>query len=538
MLILSDLSKNFHGRFVLKNINYNFPQTGLIALVGVNGAGKSTLLNILCNLDEPDNGVVTKPKSKLIGYLPQEPNNNPKDSILIECMSGAEELFQTMLDMNKANEEMAEDFTNEKYEKFEYLENLFRSKEGYSFEHNASKILIGLGFKEETLQNHPKDLSGGWKMRLELAKILIKNPDFLILDEPTNHLDLPTIVWLEAYLKKFKGTVLFVSHDESLLNSLPNIILHLKDGDLNEYQGNYDDFLIQYELREANKIAALKNIEGKIENVSRFIERFGAKASKATQARSKMKMVARLEKDASGIAINKDDAEINVRIPLTQKSGKEVVTFNDCSIGYAKPLVKKIAFTAMRGQKIAIVGANGLGKSTLIKSLLNLVPFLTGDIKIGHNVKTAYYAQDQAEYLDMKQNVLNNLKAANHELSEGHARGLLGSFLFRGNDVYKQVNILSGGEKSRLSLACLLVQTANFLLLDEPTNHLDILSTEILSEALASYEGTIMFVSHNRSFINAVATHTLAFSNKGTAYFSKGNIEELNLFTEEQALNL
>jgi ATP-binding cassette, subfamily F, member 3 len=538
MLILSDLSKNFHGRFVLKNINYNFPQTGLIALVGVNGAGKSTLLNILCNLDEPDNGVVSKPKSKLIGYLPQEPNHNPKDSILIECMSGASELFQTMLDMNKANEAMAEDFTNEKYEKFEYLENLFRSKDGYSFEHNASKILLGLGFREEDLQNHPKDLSGGWKMRLELAKILIKNPDFLILDEPTNHLDLPTIVWLEAYLKKFKGTVLFVSHDESLLNSLPNIILHLKDGDLTEYQGNYDDFLIQYELREANKIAALKNIEGKIETVSRFIERFGAKASKATQARSKMKMVARLERDASGITVNKDDAEINIRIPVTQKSGKEVITFNDCSIGYTKPLVKKIAFTAMRGQKIAIVGANGLGKSTLIKSLLNQVPFLAGDTKIGHNVKTAYYAQDQAEYLDMKKTVLENLKAANHELSEGHARGLLGSFLFRGNDVYKQVNILSGGEKSRLSLACLLVQNANFLLLDEPTNHLDILSTEILSEALATYEGTVMFVSHNRSFINAVATHTLAFSSKGTAYFSKGNIEELNLFTEEQALNL
>lgn len=533
MLILSNLSKNFHGRFVLKDLSYNFPHTGRIALVGVNGAGKSTLLNILCNLDEPDGGGVTKPKSKLIGYLPQEPNPDPKDSILIECMSGAEELFQTMLDMNKASAEMGEEFTNEKYEQFEYLENLFRSKEGYSFEYNASRILLGLGFRKEDLEKHPKTLSGGWKMRLELAKILIKNPDFLILDEPTNHLDLPTIIWLENYLKKFKGTVLFVSHDEALLSSLPNIILHLKDGDLTEYQGNYDDFLVQYELREANKIAALKNIEGKIETVSRFIERFGAKASKATQARSKMKMVARLERDASGITVNKDDAEINIRIPLKQKSGKEVITFEDCSIGYTnKPLVKKISFTAMRGQKIAIVGANGLGKSTLIKSIMNQVPFLVGDIKIGHNVKMAYYAQDQAEYLDMKQTALDNLKAANPELPEGNARSILGSFLFRGGDVYKRVNILSGGEKSRLSLACLLVQDANFLLLDEPTNHLDMLSTEILSEALASYEGTVMFVSHNRSFINAVATHTLAFSSKGEAYFSKGNIEELNLFAE------
>lgn len=204
MLILNNLSKNFHGKFVLEKINYNFPQSGLIALVGVNGAGKTTLLNILCNLDEPDNGSVTQPKSKLIGYLPQEPNPNPKDSILIECMSGNEELFQIMLDMNKANMDMAENFSNEKYEKFEFLENLFRSKDGYSFEYNAAKILQGLGFKEEDLEKHPKALSGGWKMRLEIAKILIKNPDFLILDEPTNHLDLPSIVWLENYLKNSK----------------------------------------------------------------------------------------------------------------------------------------------------------------------------------------------------------------------------------------------------------------------------------------------------------------------------------------------
>ena len=533
MLILTNLSKNFHGRFVLKNINYNFPQNGLIALVGVNGAGKTTLLNILCNLDEPDSGVVTQPKNTLIGYLPQEPNPDPKESILIECMSGNEELFQIMLDMNKANMEMAENFTNEKYEKFEFLKNLFRSKDGYSFEYNAAKILQGLGFKEEDLEKHPKALSGGWKMRLELAKILIKNPDFLILDEPTNHLDLPTIVWLEDYLKKFKRTVLFVSHDESLLIRLPNIILHLKDGDLTEYQGNYDSFLLQYELREANKVAELKNIEGKIETLSRFIDRFGAKASKATQARSKMKMVARLESDASNITVNKDDAEVNIKIPLKQKSGKEVITFEECAVGYTNPLVKKLSFTVTRGQKIAIVGANGLGKSTLIKTIVNQIPFLGGNMKLGHNVKTAYYAQDQAEYLDMKQTVLENLKASNPELSEGNARGLLGSFLFRGNDVYKQVNILSGGEKSRLSLACLLVQEANFLLLDEPTNHLDILSTEILSEALAAYEGTVMFVSHNRSFINAVATHILVFSSKGEAYLSKGNIDELNLFVKE-----
>ena len=535
MLILSDVSKNFYGRCILRNINYNFPQSGLVALVGANGAGKSTLLKILVNLDKADTGSVTKPKSKLIGYLPQEANQNPKDSVLVECMSGEEELFQTMIDMHKASKEMEKDFSNERYEKFECLENFFRSKNGYLFEHNALKILLGLGFSKKDIQSHPKDLSGGWKMRLELAKILIKDSDFLILDEPTNHLDLPSIIWLESYLKKFNGIVLFVSHDEELLNSLPNTILHLKDGDLTEYQGNYHKFLRQYELKELNKIAKLKNIEGKIESTSRFIERFGAKASKATQARSKMKTLSRLEQDASVIKVNKNDAEVKVRIPIIQNSGKEVITFNNCSIGYTKPLVEKISFTANRGQKIAIVGANGIGKSTLIKSILNQIPFLSGDIKIGYNVKIAYYAQDQVECLDTKKTVLENLKSTNNQLSEVRARGLLGSFLFKGEDVYKRINILSGGEKSRLSLCCLLAKNANFLLLDEPTNHLDILSSKILGKSLSAYEGSIMFVSHNRSFINTVATHTLAFSRKGEAYFSKGSsIEEISLLKEEK----
>lgn len=528
MLILNNLSKNFHGRTILSDINYNFPQNGRIGLVGVNGAGKTTLLNILCGLDEADSGSVIKPKSKTLGYLPQQPNPNPKETILLECMSGDDELYQTKLDMEEVNTSMGEEFTNEKYEKFERLEQLFRDNDGYAFEYNASKILLGLGFKEESLSNHPNTLSGGWRMRLELAKILIKEPDFLILDEPTNHLDLPSIIWLENYLQKFPGTVLFVSHDEELLNSLPNIILHLKNGQLNEYQGNHEQFLIQHELREEGKLAELKNLQGKIDSLSQFVERFGAKATKAAQAKSKRKMIERLQNAASDIDLDKNDAEINIRIPIKQKSGKEVMHFEDCAIGYDnKPLVRKISFTAMRGQKIAIVGANGLGKSTLIKTIINQIPFISGTAKIGHNVKMAYYAQDQVEFLDMKKTVLDNLKAAGRDLPEGKARSILGSLLLRGDDVYKPASVLSGGEKSRLSLACLLVQDANFLLLDEPTNHLDILSSEILAESLSQYEGTVMFVSHNRNFINSLATHNIAFSENKEAYFSKGNLEDI-----------
>jgi ATP-binding cassette subfamily F protein 3 len=526
MLHINNLSKAFYGRFVLKNVSYNFPTSGIVALIGANGAGKTTLLNILCSLDESDEGSISKPKATTIGYLPQDPSPNPLDTVLSEAMSG-NTLYGIQLEMNKISEDMAVDFTDEKYERFEHLENIYRSKGGYSFESDSGKLLIGLGFTEEQLAQDPRTLSGGWRMRLELAKLLNSNPDFMILDEPTNHLDLPTITWLEGYLKKFKGTVLFVSHDESLLNRLPDRMLHLKNGELNEYFGNYDDFLEQYDLKEAGKMAELKTLSNKIQTMQRFVDRFKAKASKATQARSRMKMISRLESDASNITVDNADSEINVRIPLTQKSGKDVLHLENCAVGYDKPLMKKISLFASRGQKIAIIGANGLGKSTLIKSIIGQIPFLAGEIKLGHNVRIAYYAQDQLEHLDPQKSAIENIKNANPTMSEGAVRGLLGSFLFKGDDVYKRVGILSGGEKSRLSLASLLVQDANFLLLDEPTNHLDILSIEILSQALASYTGTVMFVSHNRSFINNVATHILEVSAGGGVKLTEGTLEDV-----------
>ncbi len=527
MLSINGLSKSFNGRFVLQNINYNFPQTGIIALVGVNGAGKSTLLNILCGLEEPEDGAIVKSKDFIIGYLPQEPNPEPKETILEECMEGDNILYTTKADLEEVGKELEAGYTDEIYERFESLQERFNDRDGYSFEYNATKILLGLGFTEEVLLDDPKSLSGGWRIRLELARLIMKKPDFLILDEPTNHLDLPTIIWLETYLKKFKSTILFVSHDESLLNRLPNMVLHLKNGKLNEYYGNYDDFLDQYEVREAGKTAERKSIESKIKDAKEFVDRFGAKASKASQARSRMKMIAKLQEEAANIEVDRADMEINIRIPLTEKSGKDVLELIDCSIGYEKPLVKNVSLYISNQQKIAIVGANGLGKSTLMKTIAGAIPLIDGKMKLGHNVKIAYYAQDQSEYLDLTKTALENLKMSNERLDELSARKLLGSFLFKGNDVYKPVKVLSGGEKSRLSLACLMVQDANFLLLDEPTNHLDILSTEILSEALKNYEGTVLFISHNRSFINSTATHILAISSQRKLYLSKGNLDDV-----------
>ncbi len=526
MLVLHNIVKKFGARTVLKDLSYNFPDHKIIALIGANGSGKSTLLNIICNLDEADDGKISKPKEMVIGYLPQEPNPDPKPTILDECMSGAYTLYDIRHRLELAQKEMEENFSNEIYEKYENLENQFRLLGGYAFEAEASKILAGLGFKEEQAKLHPTTLSGGWRMRLELGKLLLNKPHLLILDEPTNHLDLPSIIWLEKYLINFEGTILFVSHDEDFLRKLPQIVLHLKDGKLTEYQGNFDDFLVRYQEIQEGNIKAAQGIDKQIKHATKFVERFGAKASKARQAQSRLKMIAKLEDQASGIEIDGADAEIAIKIPLKIKSGVEVMHLESCDIGYTTPLIKAFTLFIERGQKIAIVGANGMGKSTLLKSIGGILPFLAGEVKTGHNVRSAYYSQDQLQALDLDKSALENLIAINPTLTTSQARKFLGSFLLKGDHVFQEVKVLSGGEKSRLGLACLLAQDANLLLLDEPTNHLDMASTEILAEALGHYEGTVMFISHNRRFINGFATHVIAINAKGKAKLFYGNLEE------------
>ncbi len=528
MLIINNLTKKFAARTLLDNISFNFPSTGILALVGANGAGKSTLLNILCNLEEADSGSITKPKDYAVAYLPQDPNQHPKPTILEECISGAEEVYELKQKLDAVTVEMETAYTDEVYEEYERVESLYRQKNGYALEAKASQILAGLGFKQEQLESHPTHISGGWRMRLELAKILLKDPNFLILDEPTNHLDLPSILWLEEYLKKFKGVVLFVSHDEDLLVGLPNKILHLKAATLREYTGNYYDFLEQYEQIEEQKKQNLENVEKKIKQLSVFVDKFKAKASKATQAQSKMKMIAKMRDEASGIVVDRDDQEINIRIPLTTKSGKDVLELKDLCIGNNNiTLVKNINLHVARGQKIAVIGANGIGKSTFMKTLVGETPAISGEMKLGFNSKMAYFAQDQLQYLDMTASVLENVQKFNADFPLPKARSLLGSFLFKSDDVFKKASVLSGGEKNRLSLACMLVKDANFLLLDEPTNHLDISSIEVLAHALKTYEGTAMFISHNRNFINTVATHIMVLQKNGKTYLYEGTLEDV-----------
>lgn len=528
MLLINNLTKKFAARTLLDNICFNFPSSGIIALVGANGAGKSTLLNIICNLEEADSGTITKPKDYTVAYLPQDPNQNPKPTIIEECISGAEEVYELKQKLDAVTLEMETEYSEGIYDQYERIESLYRQKNGYALEARASQILSGLGFKQEQLELHPTHISGGWRMRLELARILLKDPNFLILDEPTNHLDLPSIIWLEEYLKKFKGVVLFVSHDEDLLVGLPNKIIHLKAAGLREYTGNYYAFLEQYAQLEEQKKQSKENVEKKIKQLSVFVDKFKAKASKATQAQSKMKMIAKMRDESSGIVVDKEDQEINIRIPLTTKSGKDVMVLEKLSIGNNNvTLVKDINLHVARGQKIAIVGANGIGKSTFMKTLVGEIPAIAGKMILGHNAKMAYFAQDQLQYLDLTATVLENVQKFNPEFPMQKARSLLGSFLFQRDDVFKKASVLSGGEKNRLSLACMLVKDANFLLLDEPTNHLDISSIEVLAHAIKTYEGTAMFISHNRNFINTVATHIMVLQKNGKTYLFEGTLEDV-----------
>lgn len=534
MILLQDILKKYADRVVLNHVSYHFPAQGRIALVGNNGAGKTTLLNILSQLDEADDGKIIRPNQCVLGYLPQEPNPNPQETVLEECLTGAHALFALKQQLDAVLLRMEQEYTDEVYEAYEKLETTFRHQGGYELEANAKGILVGLGFSQQLFDSSPTLLSGGWRMRLELAKLLLNNPDFLILDEPTNHLDLPSLIWLENYLQTFRGTLLLVSHDKDLLNRLATSILHLQKGHLTAYKGNFDAFLAQHELQSSQAQQAVKNLQKQYDHVEKFVDRFRAKASKAGQVSSRLKMMGRLKSLQESYNQEEDTTEISIRLSLKQKSGLQVLSLTKCHIGYDTVLSKNLSLTVRRGQRIAIIGANGIGKSTLLKSIVDLVPLKGGEKEWGHNVQIGYYAQDQLDQLDPNKTALENVLNTNFAFSEQRARSLLGAFLFKGQDVFKPLKVLSGGEKSRVGLSCLLAQEANFLLMDEPTNHLDMLSTEILSEALAEYEGTVLFVSHSRDFINAVATHVFAMTPDGKSQLFLGQLDDYVTLAEKQ----
>lgn len=533
MIFLQNLTKKFADRPILKNVTYHFPEGERIALVGANGAGKTTLLNMITGYEEVDDGSIVKPKKITIGYLPQEPNFHPAATILEECMDGAYALTDIRKKRDAALEHMAEDYSESIFEEYEKWEQAFQKNDGYALESEAKRFLMGLGFDTSSFSKSPLTLSGGWRMRLELARVLVNKPDFLILDEPTNHLDLPSLIWMEDFLQNYKGTLLFVSHDRDLLNRLSTVTLHLHKGTLTPYKGNFDAFLEARELKQLQNEAESKNIQKRYAHIEKFVDRFRAKPSKARQVQSRLKMLARLKNLEESIVHEEEAAEISLTLHIASPSGKHVLTLKEGSIGYNKPLASNLNLKIERGQKIAVIGANGIGKSTLLKSIAGLIPLLKGELSFGHNVEVGYYAQDQLDSLDEKKTVLENLLRAHPQIPEREARRLLGSFLFQKDDVFKNTSVLSGGEKSRLGLCCLLAKKANFLILDEPTNHLDMSSTQTLSDALENYVGSLLFVSHNRAFIDEVATHIFAMTPNGRGGLFEGKIEDYERLCEK-----
>jgi ATP-binding cassette subfamily F protein 3 len=526
MIYLQNLSKRYGGKHLLSNVTYHFPEGEHIALVGANGVGKTTLLDMITGLEEWDDGQIIKTANLKLGYLPQEPNPSPLPTILEECMQGASWLYALQTKRDTILQQMETSYSEELFYEYEKIEAAYLQQGGYALESEAKKFLHGLGFSAAQFDENPKSLSGGWRMRLELARLLLNKPNFLILDEPTNHLDLPSMIWLEDYLKTFEGTILFVSHDQDLLNRLSSFTLHLQGGNLTPYKGNFDSFLEQRELNQMQNAAEAKNIQNRYAHIEKFVERFRAKASKASQVRSRLKMMERLKALENNIQQEESLEEISLELKVQEPSGRQVLTLKEASIGYNKPLSKGLNLKIERGQKVAIIGANGIGKSTLLKSIMGHLPFLQGELTLGHNVQVSYFAQDQLDFLELKATVLENVLASNSTVSEREARSLLGGFLFQKDDVFKKVSVLSGGEKSRVGLCCLLMQKGNFLILDEPTNHLDMSSASILAQALSGFDGSLLFVSHNRSFINQVATHIFAMTASGRSRLFEGQLDD------------
>ena len=529
MLRLDRISKSFGARVLFADVSYQFPQGERVALVGANGAGKTTLLNILCDSDRPDGGQILAPKQLRIGYLPQEPNPKPEATVLEECEAGASDLLALSREMAAATtalEAEGSDHTAAAAQ-FAAAEAAYAAAGGYSLSAQAHEILTGLGFGTDLLGRDPRALSGGWRMRLELARLFIKKPDFLILDEPTNHLDLPSLVWVEDYLQTFPGTLLFVSHDRALLNRLATMTLHLAGGRLTSYVGNFDTFLETKAARESQIESEREQLRRRREEMERFVSRFGAKATKAAQAQSRLKMIARLRAVEDTLDAGSDEAELVVSLPDPPKAPRIVLAVERAAIGYSpdRPLARGVSLEVERGAKIAIIGANGIGKSTLLKTIAGRLTPLSGSFNLGAGVQLAFVAQDQADTLDQNATILANVLRTT-PLGEREARRLLGSFLFRGDDVFKEVGVLSGGEKSRVGLASAIATRTNLLLLDEPTNHLDMASVESLATALDAYEGTLLFVSHDRQFIDSVATHIFAMLPDGRSMLFPGRLDD------------
>ena len=510
MIDIENLSANFTGIPLFENVNLKINKGDRICLVGVNGSGKSTFLKILAGIEVPASGQVRKQKGIRIGYLPQEIIDFENHKLFDYVKNSLYLVKQITKEENAINSLLAKGIELEKNadlrERLARLNSLKETHNYYALDSEIKKSLIGLGFKESDFERRLDEFSGGWKMRAELAKILVDENDILLMDEPTNHLDIDSLEWLIGFLQNYRGALLIVSHDKDFILKVTNKTLEIFNGRINFYKGNLDEYLSFKSEREKTLEAERRKIEQKRKETERFIERFRYKATKAKQVQSRIKMLEKLE----DVADEEENKTIEIRFPTPPRAGAVVVELNNISFAYDKNKVfENISLKIERGEKLAFVGPNGAGKSTLSKLIAGRLEPTSGKITYGHNVKIAFYSQEVADNLDFEKSVLETMTTAGSSLSEGRLRSILGAFLFSGDDVYKKVKVLSGGEKSRLALAKLLLSEANLLVLDEPTNHLDYDSKAVLKKALINFPGAIVIVTHDVDFLRGLAEKVL-----------------------------
>jgi len=501
MLTLSEISKAYGGKVLFNEATLQVNREDRIGLVGPNGAGKSTLFGIILGEESADSGEVIKERNVKFGYLPQE-SAPIGDETVLELATAISPEFTQLRKLILAWDSDHHVDVSHLEEIHDDAHNRFHELGGYQLDAKAKQILHGLGFKENAFEKKARELSGGWVMRAHLARLLVLEPDLLLLDEPTNHLDLEALLWFQDYLKFYAGGIIVISHDREFLNHIVSGIVEIRQGKLNRYRGDYDDFLVQREAAEVQLLAAYKNQQKKIDQLQEFADRFRAKASKASQAQSKLKQIDRMEKIE---APTNDETKIGFSFPQPQRGGQKAITLENIHQAYGPNVVYSgMDFKAERGQRIVLVGPNGAGKSTLLKILAGVLVPQQGVRTLGHNIKAGYYSQYRVEMLDPQRSVLEEGLDTPSRVTEQFVRTLLGSFLFRGDDVFKKVDVLSGGEKSRLALVKLLLDPPNLLLMDEPTTHLDMASIDALVYALSQYEGTLIFISHDVYFIRAL----------------------------------
>ena len=537
MISATNIFVKYGDRILMDNLNLVIHDRDKIGLVGRNGAGKSTLLKIIANEINPDTGNVTRPTQSSLGFLHQEMDIPTDKTVIEETLTAFDEVKALETRIDEINHEIGERTDYESKEYLELLNELSTSNErffilgGNTMEADAEKVLQGLGFQNSDMNRLIDEFSGGWQMRIILAKMLLKRPDYLLLDEPTNHLDIESILWLEDFLKDYPGAVVIISHDKMFLDNITKKTVEIELGKLYEYKAPYSKYIALREERIEKMQSTFQNQQQKIAQTEKLIDKFRAKASKAKMAQSLIKQLDRMDR----IEVeSQDTTTMKIKFPPAPRSGDVVVEAKKLTKHYdSVEVLNNIDIKLDRGDRVSFVGQNGQGKTTLAKILIKEIGSTSGEMKLGHNVHLGYYAQNQSEFLHPKQTVLETMEAASPPELRTRLRGILGAFMFSGEDVEKKVSVLSGGEKARLALACLLLKPINFLVLDEPTNHLDILTKEVLKKAVQKYDGTLIVVSHDRDFLHDLTSRTIEFRDK--KLFE--HIGDVNVFLEKRAMN-